>query len=208
MRGAPHVRFSATMRKMSSRNSLLTRLLPARYSMPREPGPIEIEAGSMPTDDSLGLNEDQRFLPSRPDPSQQDPEGIDQHWRIEAAGDVGRELTAVAATPGSLKEGGGESEGIVKVKRQRSLNNRAIHRLYQTSHNRNLGGYVIEKSGRMEFWRGTTPLEADRSRVALALQSATASLQSRSWNSISEVGALAQGATSPHGEIRASHVNA
>jgi hypothetical protein len=43
-------------------------------SMSEEPCPIEPKTSSMPTDYSLGLNEDESFLPLRPETTQQDPE--------------------------------------------------------------------------------------------------------------------------------------
>ena len=52
-------------------------------AMPGEPGLIELEAGSMPANNSLGLNEDQSSLPSRPEAPQHNPEesvGIGKPW--------------------------------------------------------------------------------------------------------------------------------
>ena len=42
--------------------------------MSGEPGPVELEASSMPANNGLGPNEDQRFVPSRPKAQQQYPE--------------------------------------------------------------------------------------------------------------------------------------
>jgi hypothetical protein len=52
-------------------------------AMPGEPGPIELEASSMPANNSLGLNEDQSSVPSRPEAPQHNPEesvGIGKPW--------------------------------------------------------------------------------------------------------------------------------
>src|SRR5580658_7502518 len=38
--------------------------------MPREPGPIRFKSGTMPANDCLWLDENQRLLPSRPEPPQ------------------------------------------------------------------------------------------------------------------------------------------
>src|ERR1035441_1368793 len=43
---------------------------------PREPRPIELEPCTVPANDSLGLNEDQRVLPFRPEPPQDHPEQL------------------------------------------------------------------------------------------------------------------------------------
>src|ERR1035441_3937 len=73
MRGAPQVGFSATMRRINSRNSLLTHFLPTgvrcreshlQYNLTR----------SVPANNSLRLDEDQRPIPSPPKPSQDHPE--------------------------------------------------------------------------------------------------------------------------------------
>jgi hypothetical protein len=42
--------------------------------MPREPPPIQLETRSVPANNSLRLDEDQRPIPSRPKPSQDHPE--------------------------------------------------------------------------------------------------------------------------------------
>jgi hypothetical protein len=42
--------------------------------MPREPPPIQLETRSVPANNSLRLDEDQRPIPSRPKPSQDPPE--------------------------------------------------------------------------------------------------------------------------------------
>ena len=42
--------------------------------MPREPRPVQLEARPMPPNDSLRLEEDQRPIPSRPEPPQDHPE--------------------------------------------------------------------------------------------------------------------------------------
>jgi hypothetical protein len=47
---------------------------PSSGSMPRNPRPIQLEPRSMPTNDSLWLDKDQRLLPSRPEPAQCHPE--------------------------------------------------------------------------------------------------------------------------------------
>ena len=49
--------------------------LPARANlMPREPSPIHLESGTVPSHDSLRLNEDQHLPPTRPKPPQHHPE--------------------------------------------------------------------------------------------------------------------------------------
>jgi hypothetical protein len=71
IRGAPHLGVSPTMRKINSRNSLLTHF---RASfMPRAPCPIQLETGSMPTNDCVRLDDDKRALPPRPEPPQHHP---------------------------------------------------------------------------------------------------------------------------------------
>ena len=53
------------------------------FAMPREPRPVELEASSMPANDSLRLNENQSSLPSRPEAPQHHPEesiGIGKPW--------------------------------------------------------------------------------------------------------------------------------
>ena len=47
---------------------------PAEASTTRFPGPESLEASSMPTDDRLGLNEDQAFPPPSPEAIQPYPE--------------------------------------------------------------------------------------------------------------------------------------
>lgn len=52
-------------------------------AMPGEPGPIELEPSSMPANNSLGLNEDQSSLPTRPEPPQHNPKesvGTGKPW--------------------------------------------------------------------------------------------------------------------------------
>jgi hypothetical protein len=52
-------------------------------AMPGQPGPVELKASSMPTDNSLGSNEDQGSLPSRPDTPQSNPKetiGTGKPW--------------------------------------------------------------------------------------------------------------------------------
>jgi hypothetical protein len=44
------------------------------FPIPREPCPIQLESRSMPPNDSLRLNDDQRLLPSRPELPQHHPE--------------------------------------------------------------------------------------------------------------------------------------
>jgi hypothetical protein len=43
-------------------------------AMPREPLPVQLESGPMPTDNRLGPHENQRTLPSIPEPPQHHPE--------------------------------------------------------------------------------------------------------------------------------------
>ena len=66
MRGAPHVEFSATMRKIRFCSS------PA-HSMARQPCPIKLESGSVPSDHRLRLNKHKRLFPSRPEPAHEHP---------------------------------------------------------------------------------------------------------------------------------------
>src|SRR5271156_4471854 len=74
MRGAPQVGFSATMRKMSSRRSTLMHFLPRAHPVPRQPGPIQLEAGAVPSHNCIRLNENQCMPPPGPEPSQYHPE--------------------------------------------------------------------------------------------------------------------------------------
>ena len=104
-------------------------------SMPGEPCPIELEAGSMPTGHSLGLNEDRELSAIAARAAAARPRRIDRHWRIAAAGDVAREPTAVAATPDFPKAGVDESYRDCESRTAKSFNNRAMSRLYQTSRN-------------------------------------------------------------------------
>jgi hypothetical protein len=54
---------------------LLANAFSSRESpMPREPRPIQLEPCPVPANDSLRLDEDQRPLPSRPEPPQHHPE--------------------------------------------------------------------------------------------------------------------------------------
>ncbi len=76
MRGAPHVGFSATIRKISSRTSLLIGLLPTSCVGSRNPSPIQPKACTMPANDRLRGNQDQWSLPARPNSSQNDPEQL------------------------------------------------------------------------------------------------------------------------------------
>jgi len=62
------------MRKISSRGSLLTHFLPVANSMAREPGPIQPEAGPVPSHNGLRLDENQCLSPPGPEPPQYDPE--------------------------------------------------------------------------------------------------------------------------------------
>src|SRR5450631_107547 len=82
MRGAPQVRFSATMRKIRSRTSLETLLLPSRLLNLRDQGPIQTEAGSMPANHGLRGNHDERLLPGRPTPASQHPEQFVEHAEL------------------------------------------------------------------------------------------------------------------------------
>jgi hypothetical protein len=43
------------------------------HSMSRQPCPIKLESGSMPSDHSLRLNRQKRLFPSRPEPAQEHP---------------------------------------------------------------------------------------------------------------------------------------
>jgi hypothetical protein len=51
--------------------------LPARTISPsREPSPVELESRPVPANDGLRLDEDQRLLPTRPEPPQYQPEQL------------------------------------------------------------------------------------------------------------------------------------
>ena len=75
MRGAPHVGFSTTMRKIRSRTSLLEGFLPAaRQSATAKTSTTEIQA--MPTHHRFWGHEQERFLPPRPQLAESDPEHL------------------------------------------------------------------------------------------------------------------------------------
>ena len=42
--------------------------------MLRDPSPVELEPRSMPTDDGIGIDNDERVLPSRPESEEGNPE--------------------------------------------------------------------------------------------------------------------------------------
>src|SRR5215469_2527331 len=72
MRGAPHVGFSTTMRKIRSRTSLLEGFLPAaRQSATAKTSTTEIQA--MPTHHRFWGHEQERFLLPRPQLLERDP---------------------------------------------------------------------------------------------------------------------------------------
>ena len=51
--------------------------------MLRDPLPVELEPRSMPTDDGIGIDNDERVLPSRPESEEGDPERAIEwrdHW--------------------------------------------------------------------------------------------------------------------------------
>jgi hypothetical protein len=61
------------MRKMSSRSSTLTHFLPTRTRC-REPGPIQLETGAVPSHNGLQLDENQSLPSSEPEAPQYHPE--------------------------------------------------------------------------------------------------------------------------------------
>jgi hypothetical protein len=73
IRGAPQVEYSATVRRISSRNSLLTHFFASPNPTPREPLPIQLEPCTVPANNSLWPDEDQCVLPPRPEPPQDHP---------------------------------------------------------------------------------------------------------------------------------------
>ena len=73
MRNAPHVEFSATMRKIRFLQFPANPLSSPAHSMSRQPCPIKLESGSVPSDHSLRLNKHKRLFPSRPEPAQEHP---------------------------------------------------------------------------------------------------------------------------------------
>lgn len=75
-RSSPQVAFSATMRKIRSRTSLLIRFLPANDSMMGKPIPVETEAGAMYRTTVSGVYDYQGLLPFRPHLSDNDPKQL------------------------------------------------------------------------------------------------------------------------------------
>ena len=76
MRGAPQVGFSATIRKIRSRSSLLNGFLPPTGRVRESQAQYNSKAGPMPADHGLRLDNDQRLLPTRPQAFQRDPEQL------------------------------------------------------------------------------------------------------------------------------------
>jgi len=71
------------MRKISSRNSLLKHFIPGHEPSRESHFPVQLEASSMPANESLRLNEGQGSLPSRPEVPQHNPKesvGAGKSW--------------------------------------------------------------------------------------------------------------------------------
>ena len=73
MRGAPQVGFSATIRKIKARTSLLTRFRPPTWLI-GDPRPIQTKSRSMPVHDGSRSDQDERLPPPGPAHSQRNPE--------------------------------------------------------------------------------------------------------------------------------------
>jgi len=64
MRGAPHVGFSTTIRKINSGTSFDVRRLPTCVLAPDDQPPVPAETGPVPPHYSLRCKHDQRLFPS------------------------------------------------------------------------------------------------------------------------------------------------
>src|ERR1700693_821613 len=76
MRGAPQVRFSAIMRKISSRTSLGVGLRPHWLSHFGNELPIELIASAVPPDHRFRGDHHENLFPSGPEPVRQNPEDL------------------------------------------------------------------------------------------------------------------------------------
>ncbi|SRR6266851_7504354 len=76
MRGAPHVGFSATMRKISSRTSVDSCFPPPCFLTFEIKLPVQVKPGSMPADHSCGSDHQQRLFPVGSKPACQHPEEL------------------------------------------------------------------------------------------------------------------------------------
>src|SRR5271155_3165281 len=78
MRGAPQVGFSATIRKIKARTSLLTRFRPPTWRTLETHVPIQTKPRSMPVHDGSRSDQDERLGPPGPERSQRNPEQLVQ----------------------------------------------------------------------------------------------------------------------------------
>ena len=78
MRGAPQVGFSATIRKIKARTSLLTRFRPPTWRTLETHVPIQTKPRSMPVHDGSRSDQDERLPPPGPERSQRNPEQLVQ----------------------------------------------------------------------------------------------------------------------------------
>ena len=74
MRGAPHVGFSATIRKIKSRTPFDVGILPTRALDFGNQPPVQTESGPVPADYGFGRDDDEGLLPTGPDPPSNYPE--------------------------------------------------------------------------------------------------------------------------------------
>jgi hypothetical protein len=75
MRGARHVGFSATMRKINSRTSWKSAFVQSVAGLGNQ-SPIHVKAGTVPADNSFRSDDDERLLPFRPQPANRNPEEL------------------------------------------------------------------------------------------------------------------------------------
>src|ERR1700688_5038681 len=78
MRGAPQVGFSATIRKIKARTSLLTRFRPPTWLILETHVQIQTKSRSMPVHDGSRSDQDERLPPPGPAHSQRNPEQLVQ----------------------------------------------------------------------------------------------------------------------------------
>ena len=74
MRGTPQGRILYDHAKDEFAQLFADKLPSCRSSIAREPGPKRFESGSVPSDNCFRLDENQRVLPSSPQPLQNHPE--------------------------------------------------------------------------------------------------------------------------------------
>jgi hypothetical protein len=79
LRGAPQLGFSATMRNISSRNSVLTRLRPARLRCRESHVQLSLKPLRLPPNHGRRLDKNQCPLPAGPMPPQHHPEQLVAH---------------------------------------------------------------------------------------------------------------------------------